>query len=279
MTRTWLVTGAARGIGREIALAALRNGMRVVATARDPRKLSEAFPEAGDSLLAVKLDVTRPEQAEAAVALAREQFGGVDILVNNAGFGQLGHLETVDHPSIVRQFDTNVYGLIHVTRAVLPIMRQQRRGHIFNLSSIGGTLGFDGAAIYCATKFAVEGLSESLALELERFGIGVTIVEPGFFRTDFLDSSSVRYGEKMIPEYSDAAAQQRAQYDAYSHSQPGDPAKLGELIVEVANSPSPPLRLVAGSDALEMSRSLLDKRQTELESWADRAVSTDYLGK
>ncbi|MCG8459690.1 MAG: SDR family NAD(P)-dependent oxidoreductase, partial [Holophagales bacterium] len=155
MAKTWLVTGAARGIGREIALAALRNGEKVVATARDPRKVTQAFPEAGDSLRAAELDVTCPEQADAAVALAVKQFGGVDVLVNNAGFGQRGYLETVDHPSIARQFDTNVYGLIHVTRAVLPIMREQRRGQIFNLSSIGGALGFGGASIYCATKFAV----------------------------------------------------------------------------------------------------------------------------
>ena len=274
--KTWFITGASRGIGFEIAQAALAAGDNVVATARNLDKLVEAFSGDPERLAFAQLDVQNPEQAETASALAKEQFGGIDVLVNNAGFGQLGHFETIASDAIAHQFSTNVFGLMQVTRALMPLMREQRRGHIFNLSSIGGTIGFDGAAIYCATKFAVEGFSESLALELGRFGIQVTIVEPGFFRTDFLDGSSVRYGDINIPDYTEAAAEQREQYGAYSHAQLGDPKKLAQWIVDVAGAENAPLRLIAGSDALQMSRDLLHNRHEELEGWANRSVTTDH---
>ncbi len=276
MNKTWFITGASRGIGFEIAQAALAAGDAVVATARHKQKLAKSFGANPEHLAFAELDVQHPEQAEAAVSLAKERFGGIDVLINNAGFGQLGHFETVAPSAIEYQFATNVFGLMHVTRAVLPLMREQRRGHIFNLSSIGGSMGFEGSAIYCATKFTVEGFAESLALEVARFGIKVTIVEPGFFRTDFLDESSVRYGEIGIQDYVESVAAQREKYGAYSHTQLGDPAKLAALIVDVAGSDNTPLRLVAGSDALEMSRSLLDARSKELEAWADRSAATDH---
>ncbi len=275
--QVWFVTGCSRGIGKEILSAALAHGARVVATARNPARVAEAFPNTEGRVLPLQLDVDDARQADRAVDQALKEFGRIDVLVNNAGYGQLGHFETVSAQDVEQQFRTNVFGLMHVTRAVLPAMREQRSGRIVNLSSIGGAVGFDGASLYCATKFAVEGFSESLALELRRFGIHVTIVEPGFFRTDFLDSSSVRYGESERGEYEEAARAQQSQYGAYSHEQPGDPRRLAELIVDVcARGDSPPLRLIAGSDALSMSRELLTRRSAEAEAWAPRSVTTDF---
>ena len=275
MGRTWFITGANRGLGNAVAKRALENGDNVVATARDLSKLQQVFDQSENSLLA-SLDVQSEEQIQKAIQMALDKFGKIDVLVNNAGFGQLGHFETVPPEAIQKQFDTNVFGLMNVTRAALPCMRAQRSGLIFNLSSIGGALGFDGASIYCATKFAVEGFSESLSLEVQRFGIDVTIVEPGFFRTDFLDSSSVKYGEKVIDDYDDAVSEQRSEYDTYSHAQAGSPEKLAALIVSVVNEGKSPKRLVIGSDALEMSRNLLKSRKAELEFWSNRSIQTDY---
>src|SRR4030095_2055085 len=200
MSKVWFITGASRGIGAEIAKAALASGDRVVATGRNRAQIEKAF--AGhERLLAVELDVTDAAQAHRAVDAALAKFGRIDVLVNNAGYGQLGAFEENEAGDIEQQYATNVFGLFHVTRAVLPVMRRQRGGHVFNLSSMAGVLGFASASIYCSTKFAVEGFSESLAMEVAQFGIKITIVEPGFFRTDFLDTSSIRYGGKVVDEY------------------------------------------------------------------------------
>ncbi|MCP1340254.1 oxidoreductase [Idiomarina sp. M1R2S28] len=276
MHKTWFITGANRGIGLEITQAALANNDRVVATGRNLEKLEAALGQPSEQLTFAELNVQSPEQTQNAVDAALLKFGRIDVLVNNAGYGQLGHFETVSREAIDSQFATNVFGLMDVTRAVLPTMRKQRSGHIFNLSSIGGVLGFESSSIYCATKFAVEGFSESLALEVEPLGISVTIVEPGFFRTDFLDSSSVKYGEKAIDDYAEAIEKLRSQFDSYSHAQPGDPVKLAEVIVKIAGKESYPLRMVAGSDALKMSQDVLSARTDELEKWRDTSVSTDH---
>lgn len=189
-------TGAGRGIGAQIAKAALAVGDRVVATGRNAAHMQQMYGGYGDKALGLALDATREQDAIAAVEVAQSRFGGIDVLVNNAGYGQLGLFEEITGEDVERQFQTNVFGMMHVTRAVLPVMRRQRRGHVLNLSSIGGLAGFDGASIYCASKFAVEGFSESLAPEVASFGIRVTIVEPGFFRTDFLDKKSIQYGSR-----------------------------------------------------------------------------------
>lgn len=276
MRKTWFITGANRGIGLEIAQSALANNENVVATGRNSKNLEAALGQPTEQLAFAELNVQSPEQAEKAVDVALSKFGRIDVLVNNAGYGQLGHFETVSREAIDNQFATNVFGLMEVTRAVLPSMRKQRAGDIFNLSSIGGTLGFESSSVYCATKFAVEGFSESLALEVAPFGIGVTIVEPGFFRTDFLDSSSVKYGEETIEDYAAAIEKLRSQFDNYSNAQPGDPRKLAAIIVRTAGQESHPLRLVAGSDAFKMSQDLLAARLDELEKWRDVSVSTDH---
>lgn len=277
--KTWLVTGATRGIGREIAAAALARGANVVATGRRPENLAARFPEAEGRLLVLPLDVTNTAQIKDVAAAAETRFGRIDVLVNNAGFGQLGHFETISPTQIEGQFATNVSGLMDVTRAVLPVMRRQSAGHIVNLSSIGGFLGFAGASVYCASKFAVEGFTESLALELADFGIRFTIVEPGYFRTDFLESESVRYGQLAIEEYGDRDVAIQHEFNDYSHKQPGDPSALANLVIEVADHPEPPLRLLAGSDALEMARAALERRKSEIEAWALKSTSTDFSNR
>jgi NAD(P)-dependent dehydrogenase (short-subunit alcohol dehydrogenase family) len=280
MIKTWFVTGAARGIGAEVVKAALAAGDNVVATGRKRAQVEKAFETLepfAERGLAVELDVTSEEQATAAVEAAVARFGRIDVLVNNAGYGQMGAFEENEVGDIERQFATNVFGTLHVTRAILPVMRKQRAGRIFNLSSVGGIVGFPGASIYCSTKFAIEGFSESLALELAQFNIHVTIVEPGFFRTDFLDGSSVRYGAKVIEDYARSSAEAKASYDSHNHQQAGDPAKLGASLVRLASMEKPPLRYVAGSDAVEWILGKETAMRNEIEQWRELSVSTDAV--
>ena len=273
--RIWFVTGASRGLGAEIVRAVLAAGDRVVATARNRQALVDSLGPDGDNLLSLSLDVTRPDQAQAAVDAALARFGRIDVLVNNAGYGNLSLFEESTAQDVQAQYDTNVFGLMHVTRAVLPAMRAQRSGRIFNISSIGGIVGGESGALYCASKFAVEGFSESLAGEVRRFGIHVTIVEPGFFRTDFLEPTSVRHGSHAIADYAQVAADLRAFYDSRSRNQAGDPARLGQALMTLASVERPPGRWCAGSDALGIVQAKIDSLQGELDAWRDLSASTD----
>lgn len=275
MSKIWFVTGAARGLGAEIAKAALAAGDRVVVTGRRREALQATFGPDGDHLLSLPLDVTREADAEAAVEATLARFGRIDVLVNNAGYGNLGLFEETTDAEARAQYDTNVFGLYNVTRAVLPVLRRQRSGRIFNISSVGGLLGGEGGSLYCATKFAVEGFSESIAKEVASFGIHVTIVEPGFFRTDFLDERSVRYGSRQIEDYAAISAQMKAFWDARNHTQAGDPAKLGRVLVDLADRTDPPLRFAAGSDAVAMIGGKIAALQDELDAWRDLSVTTD----
>ena len=275
MSKIWFVTGAARGLGAEIAKAALAAGDQVVATGRNRDALVAAFGPDSDNLLSLALDVTREADALAAVEATLARFGRIDVLVNNAGYGNLGLFEETTDAEARAQYDTNVFGLYNVTRAVLPAMRRQRSGRIFNVSSVGGLVGGEGGSLYCATKFAVEGFSESLAREVAPFGIHVTIVEPGFFRTDFLDQTSVQYGSVHIDDYAEISAQMKAFWDGRNHTQAGDPAKLGRVLVDLAERADPPLRFAAGSDAIAMIGGKIDSLRAELDAWADLSVTTD----
>ena len=276
MAKTWFITGAARGIGAEIVKAALAAGDPVVATGRNPGEIEKTFSTHKDRVLALALDVTSETQAIAAADAAVKRFGRIDVLVNNAGYGQLGAFEENAAADIERQYATNVFGMMHVTRAVLPVMRRQRAGHIFNLSSIGGLVGYPCGSIYCSTKFAIEGFSESLALEVAQFGIHITIVEPGFFRTDFLDGSSIKYGDRTIADYATLATQMRNVYDGANHKQPGDPAKLGAALVKLASMDKPPLRYAAGTDAVEGIIAKTASLRSEVDTWRELSVSTDH---
>ena len=274
MSKVWFITGASRGIGLEIAKAALAAGDRVVATARHLDTLAPLSAH-GERVLPQSLDVDREADAVRAVEQATARFGAIDVLVNNAGYGQLGLFEEIGTEAIEQQFRTNVFGLMHVTRAVLPVMRRRRAGRIFNVASVAGFRGFDGAAVYCASKFAVEGFSVSLADEVAGFGIHVTAVEPGFFRTDFLQPSSVRYGARQVADYATLDTPPLSSYEAYNGRQPGDPVKLGRAMVELAAMAQPPRHFAAGSDAVGFARETFTARLREVEAHADRSAALD----
>ncbi|MDX2353660.1 oxidoreductase [Stutzerimonas xanthomarina] len=275
MSRTWFITGASRGLGAAIAQAALAAGDNVVISARRLEQLDQFVAQAPEQTLAVELDVTREDQAVAAVEAAINRFGRIDVLVNNAGYGQLAPFEENTPSDAERQFATNVFGVFNLCRAALPIMRKQRSGHIFNVSSVAGVVAMGGAALYCASKFAVVGFSESLAQEVSQFGITVTLVEPGVFRTDFLDPSSAVFGANGLEDYATFTAKIRAGSAANNHRQTGDPAKLGEALVQIANMETPPLRYVAGSDAYQAITSKLDKMKEQIEQWRNLSASSD----
>jgi NAD(P)-dependent dehydrogenase (short-subunit alcohol dehydrogenase family) len=274
--RTWFITGGSRGFGALIVAQALAAGDNVVATARDPNTINEQFPE-HPRLLALALDVTHEAQARDAVAAAVARFGGIDILVNNAGFGLLGAIEEASAGEVERVFATNVFGLLHVTRAVLPQMRKQRRGHVINLSSIGGYTSSSGWGIYCATKFAVEAISESLAIELKPLGIHTTVVEPGYFRTDFLNERSLVSTAVRIDDYAETVGAVRTFAAGADHQQPGDPQQLAQAFLQLVNAENPPLRLALGSDTV---RAIEEKHRAvaiELNMWRELSLSTDFV--
>ncbi|GAA1318869.1 oxidoreductase [Pseudonocardia xinjiangensis] len=272
----WFVTGASKGFGAHIVREALARGHQAVATARNPQTVHDAFPDAGDALLVAPLDVTDQEQARSAAEAAVERFGRIDVLVNNAGRGLLGAVEEAGDEEVRAVFDTNVFGLLAVTRAVLPIMRRQRSGRVFNLSSVGGIAVGQGWGIYGGTKYAVEGISEAMRRELAPLGVQVTIVEPGTFRTDFLDGSSLHIARTVIDDYADTAGQVRESTDSRNHQQVGDPAKAATVIVDVAEAPEQPVRLQLGADCVERVEARLDAIRTELDTWREVALSTAF---
>jgi len=276
MPRTWFVTGAARGIGAEIVKAALNSGDRVVATGRTTRNVEQTFRGESDRLLVLPLDVTNEDQIRAEVNAAIKKFGTIDVLVNNAGYGQLGVFEETTPEQVRAQFETNVFGLMAVTRAVIPIMRKQRSGRVFNISSVAGLRGVFAASAYNASKFAVEGFSQAIAQELSPFGVYVTAISPGFIRTDFLDQSSIKYSEgQSIGDYAKPVAEFRSFMENRSHQQAGDPAKLAAVIVHLSQVENPPVSFVAGSDAVETATNAIKTQQEQIDQWRDLSVSTD----
>ncbi|RQZ17114.1 SDR family NAD(P)-dependent oxidoreductase [Burkholderia sp. Bp9031] len=276
MSQVWFITGGANGLGASIAKAALAAGNRVVVSDLDTARLGELYESYGTDALTVKLDIRHPEQAESAVAAALTHFGRIDVLVNNAGYGQFGPFETIAPEAIERQFATNVFGTLNVTRAVLPVLRRQRAGHVINMSSNGGFKGVSGASMYSASKFAIEGFSESLAEEVAAFGVKVTIVEPGAFRTNFLDSQVLRYGDLPIDDYAAFWSGAKAVFEKRNHQQRGDPDKLATALVRLAEDSSPPLRFVAGADALHVVEAKLAAVADDIAAWRDLTLSTDF---
>lgn len=272
----WFVTGASKGFGDHIVREALGRGHQVVATARRPESVAAAFPDAGDALLVTALDVTDSAQVTASVAAAVERFGRIDVLVNNAGRGLLGAVEEATDAEVRAVFETNVFGLLAVTRAVLPVMRRRRSGHVINFSSVGGIAVGQGWGVYGATKYAVEGLSEALRQELAPLGIPVTIVEPGVFRTDFLDGSSLHTAATVIDDYTATAGRTREFAEDTNHRQEGDPAKLARAVVDVAAAAGPPVRLQLGADCVARVSGRLDAIRAELETWRPVAEATGF---
>ncbi|MES2262513.1 MAG: oxidoreductase [Pseudomonadota bacterium] len=275
MSKVWFITGASRGFGALIAQDALARGDAVVATARNPDSVTAALGS-HPKLLALKLDVTNEAQAVLAARQAFDHFGRIDILVNNAGYGLLGAVEEAGADEIRALYDTNVFGLLHVTRAVLPFMRGQRSGHVINMSSVGGYASAAGWGVYCSTKFAVEGLSEALSQELAPLGIYATVVEPGYFRTDFLDAQSLAETGRRIDAYAATVGEMRTFAAGVNHRQPGDPKKLAAAILALADSGKPPVRLQLGSDTVAMVRTKHQSVERELADWIAVASSTDH---
>ncbi len=249
MTKTWLITGAGRGMGVEFARAALALGHNVVATGRDPDAVRSAVGE-HENLLVTALDVTDPHSAEAAAAAAVERFGRIDVLLNNAGSFLTGFFEELTTKQVRAQIETNLFGPMTVTRAVLPVLRKQRSGLVISISSGAGIAGNPAGSAYSASKFALEGWMESLAGEVQPFGIGTMIVEPGFFRTELLTPESATFGELAIDDYAEAREQLNAFWASMNGTQAGDPTKLAQALVQLADSDEPPLRWVAGEDAV-----------------------------
>lgn len=272
----WFITGASRGFGLQIARDLLDRGHQVVATARRAETVTDALGD-NENVLAVALDVTDEEQARQAVQAAVERFGRIDVLVNNAGRGLLGAVEEATDAEVRAVYDTNVFGLLTVTRAVAPVLREQRSGAIVNISSVGGFVSSPGWGVYASTKFAVEALSEALHAELKPLGVHVMVVEPGYFRTDFLDSSSLQIQQNRIDDYADGpAGQMRITAGERNHDQPGDPVKAAAAIIDVVESERPPVRLQLGNDTIAAVEAKLAHVQAELAQWRSVSQSTDF---
>jgi NAD(P)-dependent dehydrogenase (short-subunit alcohol dehydrogenase family) len=270
--KTWLITGAGRGMGVDFAKAALAAGHHVVATGRNPDAVREALGPA-DDMLAVKLDVTSREDAEAAAEAAVDRFGGIDVLVNNAASFYAGYFEELTPEQMERQLATSLTGPMNVTRAVLPVMRRQRSGHIISVSSSAGFAGFEYGTAYAASKFGVDGWMESLAPEVEPFGIHTTIVNPGFFRTELLTKESTNYAMPSIEDYAERNTAQHEFWASQNGRQSGDPAKLAQALLTIAGEEHPPRRFIAGADAIAQAEQQVARFQTEIDTFRDLSSS------
>jgi NAD(P)-dependent dehydrogenase (short-subunit alcohol dehydrogenase family) len=270
--KIWFITGAGRGMGVDIAKAALAAGDAVVATGRTPDNVAKAVG-AADDLLVVKLDVTSPADAEAAVQAAVDRFGRIDILVNNAGNFEAGYFEELTPEQMERQLATTLVGPMNVTRAVLPLMRKQRSGHVVTISSSAGFTGVEFGSAYAASKWGVEGWMESLAPEVEPFGVHTTIVNPGFFRTELLTKESTNYAAPSIDDYAERSAAMREFWQSQNGQQQGDPAKLAHALLTIADEEQPPLRFIAGADAIAQAEAKLAERQQQIDAFRDLSTS------
>jgi NAD(P)-dependent dehydrogenase (short-subunit alcohol dehydrogenase family) len=270
--KTWFITGAGRGMGVDFAKAALAAGHNVVATGRNPDAVAKAPGEA-DDLLVVKLDVTSKQDAEVAVEAAVDRFGGIDVLVNNAASFYAGFFEELTPEQIERQLAVSLIGPMNVTRAVLPAMRTQRSGHIVTISPLAGLAGFEYNTAYAASKFGVDGWMESLAPEVAPFGIHTTVVNPGFFRTELLTEESTNYAPASIEEYAERNAAQREFFEGMNGKQGGDPAKLAQALLIIADQEQPPFRFIAGADAIAQAEEKLAERQQQIDVYRDLSTS------
>ncbi|MEU4536213.1 oxidoreductase [Streptosporangium sp. NPDC023825] len=275
MIRTWLITGSSRGFGRELAVAALERGNRVVATARRPEQLDDLVRKYGDHVRTFALDVTDAEAARAAVRLAVDEFGGLDVVVNNAGYANSSPIEETPDEDFRAQFEANFFGVVNVTKAALPVLRGRRSGHILQFSSIGGRVGGSpGLAAYQSAKFAVEGFSEVLNNEVKPLGVKVTIIEPGGFRTDWA-GSSMRI-PAVGPDYEETVGAMNRRREGFDRTAPGDPARAARIILDTVDLDEPPLRLLLGSDAVDMAEKSSRDRAAEAARWAEVSRSADF---
>ena len=273
--KVWFITGAGRGMGLDITKAALAAGHKVVATGRNTDKVARALGESAD-LLVVQLDVTNPADAEASVKAAVDQFGSIDVLVNNAASFYAGFFEELTPEQIDRQLLTSLIGPMHVTRAVLPVMRKQRSGHIISISSTAGLTSFDFCSAYSASKFGLEGWMQSLQAEVEPFGIYTTIINPGFFRTELLIEESTNYADHPIEDYNERREPLMQFWKGANGQQPGDPAKLAQALMTIAGEEKPPRRFLAGADAIGTAEQVVATLQQQINTYRALSSSLAY---
>jgi NAD(P)-dependent dehydrogenase (short-subunit alcohol dehydrogenase family) len=271
----WLITGCSSGFGRELAKLVLARGWRAVVTARDPSKVADITAGHDDQALVMPLDVTRRVQIDKVIAETKQRFGRIDALVNNAGYGYLAAIEEGEDEAVRALFEANVFGLIDMTKAVLPIMRAQRGGLIVNVSSVGGLVSQAATGYYHATKYAVEGISESLAAEVRPLGIDVLIVEPSAFRTNWA-GASIKQSATRIDAYAATAGERRKLIETRSGKQPGDPVRAAQAIIDAALSDTPPLRLLLGKAALNLARKKLDFMRNDFDTWESTTLGADF---
>lgn len=277
-TPVWFITGCSTGLGRALAELIVQRGWRAVVTARDISSVKEMENVAPDRVLALSLDVTNPADIDASIAAARAKFGRIDVLVNNAGYGYQSTIEEGEEAEIRAQFDTNVFGLFAMTRAVLPVMREQRAGNIINITSVAGLIGYQGSGYYAASKHAVEGWSDALRAEVLPLGIGVTCVEPGPFRTDWA-GRSLRQTTSQIADYADTAGKRLAATKETSGAQSGDPVRAAEAMVTIARGADAPRHLVLGAWGFNAVVERLEQRVQEISNQRDLSLSADFDDK
>ena len=275
--KVWFVTGASKGLGLTLVKKLLEAGFRVAATSRNEQALIDAVGEKTENFLPLETDLQNEGSVSKAIQETVDAFGKIDVVVNNAGYGQLGTLEELSGKEARQNFDVNVFGVLNVIRSVMPHLRAQGSGHVFNISSVGGyTANFAGWGVYCATKFAVAALTESLAAETKSFGLTATVVYPGYFRTEFLSNDSLGLPKNSIAEYEEARQSEQLHKNEIGGNQPGDPEKLADALIKVAAEKNPPLHLFLGSDSYEMANRKIAEVQKDLETWKSITVSTEF---
>ncbi|WP_256010420.1 oxidoreductase [Desertivirga xinjiangensis] len=274
--KVWFITGASKGLGLSLVKQLLNNGYRVAATSRNLNELQAAVSAESDQFLPLAVDIKSERSVEAAIADTVRKFQRVDVVVNNAGYGLLGSLEELSDSESRENFEVNVFGLLNVIRKVMPYLREQKSGHIFNIASIGGFTGlFPGFGVYCATKFAVHGLTEALASEVKQFGIHATVVSPGYFRTDFLTSGSLGSPKNPLEAYEEVRKVEQLHKSNINGNQPGDPKKAASVLMKAAESTSPPLHLFLGEDSYQLAQDKMNLLNRDLEEWKYLAAKTN----
>jgi len=275
--KVWFVTGASKGLGLVLTKKLLASGYKVAATSRNVNSLISEIGSATDSFLPLEMDLVTETSVQAAVQKAISHFNTIDVVVNNAGYGQIGTLEELSDEESRSNFDVNVFGLLNVIRNTMPHFRAQKSGHFFNISSIGGYHGgFAGWGIYCSTKFAVSGLTEGLQAEVKEFGVNVTLVYPGYFRTSFLSEGSMGLPKNPIADYEQARQSVVAHQNEINGNQPGDPEKAIDALIQISKEKNPPLHLFLGQDAYDMANSKIEIIKTDLENWKELTTSTSF---
>ncbi len=275
--QTWFITGASKGLGLSLVKQLLKAGYNVAGTSRNAEELNRAVGNPDDEFLPIAMDIQDPKSVTDAIELTVKHFGHIDVVVNNAGYGLIGALEELNADEVADNFGVNVFGSLNVIRAAMPYLREQQSGHIFNISSVGGFVGnFPGWGIYCATKFAVQGFTEALAAEVKDFGVKVTVVSPGYFRTEFLSSGSVVTPKNAIDAYQAVRDSQQAHQQDINGNQPGDPEKAVAAIIKISEVENPPLHFFLGEDAYNMAYTKMDALKSDLETWKELTTATGF---